>query len=106
MVRPQAVKKQKPSRARLEKAAIHDPDRPLDDVRLPEQRQAILAWADRYAAAGYRTLREQREALAECVYKIPRKIRSRSSNNRFSRKTYSRGILRYRKFRTNNRTGT
>lgn len=84
MVRPQAVKKQKPSRARLEKTAVHDPDRPLDDVRLPEQRQAILAWADRYAAAGYRTLREQREGL-EYVQKIPRKIRSRSSDNRFSR---------------------
>jgi hypothetical protein len=72
MVRPQAVKKQKPSRARLEKAAAHDPDRPLDDVRLPEQRQALLAWADRYVAAGCRTLDEQEEDLAECVYKISR----------------------------------
>jgi hypothetical protein len=66
-MRPRAVKKRKPSRARLEKAAVHDPDCPLDDVRLPEQRQAILAWADRYVAAGCRTLREQREDLAECV---------------------------------------
>ena len=68
MVQRSAVQKQNPSRARrMEETAGDDPGRPLDDLRTPEQRDAMLAWADRYVAAGCRTLDEQEEDRAECV---------------------------------------
>ncbi len=63
MPRPQAVKKQKSSRVRFLKENFDKDGRPDDDVRLPQQRAALLAWADRYVAAGCRTLTEQKRDL-------------------------------------------
>jgi hypothetical protein len=66
-VRAQAVRKQKSARSRAElQARIFDNiERPIDDVRLPAQRVALLAWADQYKSAGYRTLREQAQDQEE-----------------------------------------
>ena len=72
MYRPQAVKKQKSSRARILRDGNQKnrTDRPQDDVRLESQRGALLAWADRYAAANYKTLDEQ-EAKSSKKTNVP-----------------------------------
>lgn len=59
-VRAQAVQKQKFTRSRAEQQAriFNNIERPTNDVRLPAQRVALLAWADEYKSVRYHTLRE------------------------------------------------